>query len=487
MQFLLPLGYLIVFIFMILKLKFFNIASVSRTLLAGLFAIKLIAAAAVWLIYSYHYSGAGDFFTYFSDSSVLINKMFGKGNLNFSGAWHGSFDNSIIPGSKAIIICNAFLHVFSFGNFYVHAVFFVFFSFIGLVALLKAFLKHFPEKRFVLMVAIFFIPDVIFWGSAPLKESILIGLTGLMLYTTDFGLRKDFSKKEILSIVILLIAVAFIGLYVLLALAPFLLMNIFILKMAGRNIVLIYLTGVILFIGVISLAGTINPDYDILQRLSDKRTKAISEAKGGVFLQDDKRFICVAFDQRNSILTPLGDSLFVIKSGSSFISWPLENMSDTTFVTNSDETTVFRMLYYVTPAHSVIQMKKIDPYSLAFLKNIPMAFFSSVIHPTLFEVKSWFHLLAAVENLWIILIILLSIFFFDKAVLAKMEVVLFCLGFSFFVLVIVGLTTPAIGSLLRYRTPGLLFFVTAVVLMIDFNKLKKRIMGPEKTEDSYTT
>jgi hypothetical protein len=486
MHFLLPFLYITLFIFLILRLKFFYVASVSRHILILLFIVKLIAAACVWLVYLYHYSGAADFLTYFSDSTVLINKLTGSGKTNFSGAWGGSFDDSIFAGSKTMIITNAILHVFSFGNFYVHAVFFAFFSFAGLVALLQAFLKYFPEKKIVLIITVFLLPDVLFWGSAPLKEALLTGFLSFLIYYTDFGLKKSYGIQEMISNTLLLLLIFCTSPYTLFALLPVLIINSVIAHTSPERSGVKYLLGVLFFILIIFIAGRISPDTDILRRISDKRAKAISEARGGIFLQNDKRFICVDYDNKDRIMILAGDSAYVLKKGSSYLSWPLENMEDTTYVVNSADTSLFRMLYYVTPAHSVISMKKLDPKPLTYIKKAPFAFISSLVHPTLSEIDSCFHLLAAVENLWFLLIVILSVVFFDKTISAKKEVILFCLVFSAMLLVIVGFTTPAIGSLIRYRTVGVLFFITATAMMIDPDKFKRKSIGMNKNEDSYT-
>ena len=145
MQALLPIAYFILFIFLIYKMKFFEIATISKTQLASLFVLKLIAAGIVWLVYT-HYYHFSDFQNYFENSSKLIHNVFGGQKEKLSDTWNGSFESVLFSSSRLMIILNSILHLFSFGNFIVHAIFFCFFSFTEMLKLVPQFPRTVPSN-----------------------------------------------------------------------------------------------------------------------------------------------------------------------------------------------------------------------------------------------------------------------------------------------------------------------------------------------------
>jgi hypothetical protein len=473
MQFLLPLIYALLFIFLILKMDFFIIPSIEKNKLVGLFVIKLAAAFLVGVIYTFYYSG-GDFFTYFSDSSVLINNFVSDEHDQFS-VWTGSFEgNSVLYGAKMMIIINAVMQLFSVGNIYVHFVFFCFFSFIGFIALLKILTQHFPDKTN--LVLLFFIPSVLFWSSAPLKESITMGAAGVLIYLCDFGLKIKYTIINLFFITLLILLLAAVKIYILLALIPAFICNYIVSRSSNKFWIPKFVLVLVPFYLIAMLLSNINPDSNILKQISDKQVKAISEAKGGVFLVNDKHFISLDYKKQASALLPQKDSTYKIKNGSSYLRWNLDNMSDTTFISNSNDSATYSILYKVVPANSIIHLKRLKPSIREYIAYSPIAFFNTLIHPTVFEIRSWLHFISALENIGICILILLSVFFFDRKVLKKKEIIFFCLTFSIIVYVIIGMTTPAIGAMVRYKTTAMLFLITACFLMIDQEKLKNSLL-----------
>ncbi|MCW3070868.1 MAG: hypothetical protein JWO44_758 [Bacteroidetes bacterium] len=482
MSFILPLIYSALFIVLICRMDFFKLPFLSGKALAGLFVFKLLAALIAWLVFAYYY-GIADFFLYFKDSSALVHNLFNPGQQQ-PLTWNPLFNDSLWDGSIFMIGINGLLHLFSFGNYYVHAVFFCFFSFIGLTGLLKAFNKHFPGKRSI-VIALFFIPGIWFWGSAPVKESVVIGICGLLVWLTDFGLKKSYTKKEFFLTAFLLPLLAWLKLYVFCALLPVLLVNMIITSTSPGKTGLKYIgvfAGLLLFAVT---AASVSPGYNVLRIISDRQAKAISEARGGVFLANEENFISVDYERRENILELQPDSTYKIKDGSSYLLWQQNNMADTSFIVNSKDTSAYTWLYSVVPAGSVRELKKLKPVPADYLAYAPFAFFDTLMQPTFGKADSWLELAAFVENCWIMLLIIVSLFFFDQRVLEKKEILFFCLFFSVMIFVLIGITTPAIGGMVRYKTIGLLFLTSACFLMLDEQKLKAffRIAGAEVKDD----
>jgi hypothetical protein len=470
MQLLLPAIYAVMFILLIRKMNFFLISGITRLHLILLFTIVLGAAAASILVYKYYYVDA-DFNSYFSDSTIMVHNLLNKDQLSYP-VW-GSFEETPFTyGSKIIIVLNAILHLFSFGNIYVHFVFFSFFTFIGLVALLKTFLVHFPHKNQVI-IGLFFIPGVLFWSSEPLKEPVIIAISGLLIYYCDFGLQKIYTFRRVILIFVLILLLSLLKLYVLMALLPGLLCNIIISRTQRKALLMKYIGITGTFVLLALILAMINPDLNVLKLISDKQAKAISEAKGGVFLANKKNFISLDYQLADSFLRPVTDSSFKIADGSNYLQWELENMRDTTFVTNSKDTSTYYLLYKVVPAKSLRNLKRIKPNLKEFVFYIPTAFFNTLLTPGWKEIRTFFHMACAVENMLIILLILSALFFFDKQVLQKKEIIVFCLVFAVVLYVLIGITTPAIGAMVRYKTIAELFLASACLIMIDTGKLKR--------------
>lgn len=472
MQFILPLLYSLLFILLVHKISFFAIKGISRTQLSLLFILKLLAGALVYLVYTYYYP-LSDFHIYFSDGKILLEQLFGTNSSQQMQHWNSEFESVLFNDSRTIIVVNAILHLFSFGNIYVHLVFFCFFSFVGLTALYKSFILHFPDKNKQLIISIFFVPTILFWSSAALKESLVIALVGLIIYISNFGLKPRYNLKQGLVLTLLILLLLLVKIYVGIALFPVLVANFIVGNTSARKIVWKYLLVFVSAFIILFLTKTIHPDYNILQLIADKQAKAISEARGGVFLVNNKNFICVNYSDKNTSLILQKDSSYKIKEGSNFLSWKLDNMADTTFINDSKDTADYWVYYSVTPAQSVLKLNRIRPNLIDFILFSPIAIRNALFQPDLFHFKSWFHKGVAIENILIILILILAVALYDKTAIAKKEVLLFCFTFSITIFLLIGITTPVIGSIIRYRTIGLLFFVSVLFVMIDINRIRK--------------
>jgi hypothetical protein len=450
------------------------VSGFSRWKLVLLFLIKIIACGIFWLVYTQYFTRA-DFMAYFEESSKLIQNVFNNAEREYAQAWTGSeFENSWFNGAKVMIIINSILHLFSFGNYYVNALLFVFFSYIGLVALLKSFQIHFPHKRLI-VVALFFIPGVLFWGSAPLKEAIMLGTVGLILGCSDFGLRKMYSKKSIFLIVSMAVLLLLVKFYVLILLIPLLLVN-FVVSRTSKDMLFIKYIGVFAILSIIMIiAASISPDLNVLTAVSDKQAKAISEAKGGIFLSSKEHFICVDFYKEFDFLELQKDGSYKVKPGSTYLQWELENMSDTTFITNSTDTSTFTWTYMVEPAKSVIHIPKLKPKIGEYISYAPKAFITSLMRPGFWEIRSWVQMLSAIENIWMIVLLIVSIMFFDRKVIEHKEVLLFCILFTIIIFVLVGITTPVLGALVRYKMIGNLFLACFCFIILDEEKLLRKL------------
>ena len=472
MQILLPVIYFILFIFLILKMKFFEGLSLSKPQLTGLFLLKIIAGLTSYYIYNYYYAHS-DSYSYFIGSKNLFDQFLGNSSSSILG-WNASFDDTFYNNSRIIIYINFLIQFLSFNNVFVHILFFCFISLVGLTALYKAFYKHFPAKKVILVLGVYLVPSVLFWTSGIYKEGIAFFCIGFVIYLTDFGLEKSFSIKKIICLVLIIALLFFVKVYIAVAVLPLLMINWLVSKTNDKNFLLKYAFLFISFVAVFHLLSKTNNRLNVYQLIADKQAKAISEAQGGIFLANESNFI--RLDCNDSIaLLSRPDSSFYVKSGSHFLSWKLDNMKDTTFVVNSSDPASYTFLYKIQPANSVLKMQKMNPTFLGVLQKAPFAIVNVFIQPTLFSIKNILQLFSWIENMWLILSLVIAILFFDKKTLVNKEVLLFCLLFALIQFAMIGLTTSSIGAMVRYKVTALPFLFILAMLCIDGEKLLKKL------------
>ena len=469
MQVVLPITYALIFIFLILKLKFFDFIGISKGQLILLFVLKIIFGFAVSGVYMYYYH-TSDFDTYLKASKMAFDYFIGNSaELNIPGRY-SSFDDTMFNNSRIVIGINFLLQFISLNIQNVHILFFCFFSFAGLTALFRSFYAHFPTKRIALIIGIYLVPSVLFWTSGVFKETIAISCLGFLVYYTDFGLQKKYTSSKILVSIFLFLLLFFTKMYIAFAISPLLLANFIICKTEGKNSLIKYMS---VFIGVILIVHGLSKFDDktnVYKLFADKQSKAISEAKGGYFLMNDSCFISVESSNKDALILQQ-DSTFRIKMGSSFLSWKLDNMKDTTFVVHSKDSSSYTFLYHVTPANSVVAIKQFPPTFRGILNNIPSAILNVFIQPTIYSVKNSLQLIVWIENSLLILLLILTILFFDKKIAKDNEVLLFCLLLGIIQFAEIGLVTPAIGAMVRYKVTALPFIVTTSLICIDSEKL----------------
>lgn len=455
------------------------------------FFLKIIAGVTMTHIYIHFYNYTGDQFAYFNDGCKLFDILLEHPNhfseIVFNGdpkeelnLWIAPFESATITGSRIMILFNFLIRFISFGNIYIHIAIFCFVAFSGLTCAIKYFSKYFSEKTAAIAFVVFLFPSILFWTSGIQKESLVVFLVGYIIYKTEFGSLTSYNKPQLLFIFSAFCFLFFFKMYLVLILFPILISNFLISKKIikrGRNS-FIAVFSLFILVGVFSEIIFKKPAF--FAAIADKRAKAISEARGGVFLYSETNFIAVDYLQKDKILIPESSESYKIKQGSSFLKWEWNNMKDTTFVNDSKDTSLYRFLYEVVPAKTVIPIQKIEPNSIAIIAHVPEAIYNCFFYPTIAQTKSNFHLFQFIENIIVYIFILIPIFFFDKQSLKNKTVLFSSILFCFSVFIIIGLTTPTVGSIVRYKTVGMIFFIPVLLASTDFNKIKAIVFGIKK-------
>jgi len=134
---------------------------------------------------------------------------------------------------------------------------------------------------------------------------------------------------------------------------------------------------------------------------------------------------------------------------------------------------ILRLAWYVNSG-SVVEVSPLEPNITSFLLHWPEALSNTTLRPFLWEATNGLQWLAAIENLFIGICIILSIVFFKRqANNEQLAVLMFCVSFTIILFSIMGLTTPVLGSLVRYRMPALPFLFAAMLLITDTRRMSK--------------
>ncbi|MBK9401677.1 MAG: hypothetical protein IPN36_12735 [Bacteroidetes bacterium] len=112
-------------------------------------------------------------------------------------------------------------------------------------------------------------------------------------------------------------------------------------------------------------------------------------------------------------------------------------------------------------AGSLVHTVSFAPTITSFLLHIPDAFSFALFQPWPCQLAKWYHFPLFLENLIFPLIFFLALYFaWRKREMPSAEVVLAAIA-GIIILVVCGFTTPVIGSLIRFRMPGLLLLILA--------------------------
>ncbi len=112
-----------------------------------------------------------------------------------------------------------------------------------------------------------------------------------------------------------------------------------------------------------------------------------------------------------------------------------------------------------------------DGYSI--IKSTPIAFINSIFRPTPWESKGILMWAAALENILLFLILILLVVYPNPGI-KNSNLLWLALLFALANLIIVGLTTPVLGAISRYRIIGLLFLLMTSIQLIDIKKVLRK-------------
>lgn len=406
-------GYLVLFAWLVTRVKFFTRSGLTPAQLIIIFLLKVMAGIFYgWIgvyygelaqmvdTWAYHYESLKSYNILLTHPSNFLPSLFGnpyeQGFTRFLSS-NNSWWNDL-KGNFLLMVLSLF-NVFSFGHYYINVIFYSFLSFFGPMAIYRVMSDVFPARKAAVLIASFLIPSFIYWTSGIHKEGLIFVGLALVVYHTYFALK----EKSLTLYRGLLIA---FGLLLVLALRNFLIITL-----------------------LPALAAWL-----LAERLRQKPLVVFTGAYlVFVILFFTARYVHPALDFPEAVVVKRGE--FVQLHGFSSIEVP--------------------------PLH---------PSAGSFLANAPHAFSLAAIRPYPSDVHHLLSLAAAIEiNL---LLLLLALFL----VLRRRDYtwgpfLWFGLFLSVSILFMVGYSVNNLGAIVRYRSIVLPFLMVPVIALIDWQRV----------------
>jgi hypothetical protein len=513
------LFYFLLFSVFILRSKFFSEGGFSNIYFLGAFYLKLLLGIGLWYIYTHIYKNriTSDIFKYYDDGKMIFATLhtsvkdyftlltgIGASNNHYQtvyhtmNSWDNGYDSNLYNNSHFIIRLNAFFMLFSQGHYGVHVIFMCFIALAGLTYIFKAFYPFLADKRKMLFAAVFLFPSVVLWSSGILKEGLVwLGL-GLTIYyffqLINTALPRKYLIAYCLSLISGFILLYEVKAYVLLCLLPGLIAQFLIKKTRffGRHPVVCYILVLVLYIQPAFFPEIFSHHNNPLHMLSAKQTDFNRISKGGVYLENikdsnDYAFISVK-DTVNIIpLNAWSDSLlhkgiqyiagkpfwysefksnrkalYMLQKGTPFSQIRIRN-KDTIHTIASDSTTYW-VYNYIETANSRITIDPIKPNVISLIAHVPAALNVSILLPYPWQIHSAMQAIYCSENIFVLLVFFIALFFIKRPI-PHIDLALFCLIYSVMMLILIGLVTPILGGIERYKSVVIPFMFILLLLI----------------------
>jgi hypothetical protein len=153
--------------------------------------VKLFGGIALGLVYTWYYK-PGDTFLYYNDSMLVANLA--KENFAQYLRFLWNTDESLMqtvglasdrPRTLFMIKIVSLFNLVSYNNYWIVALYFSFFSFLGAWFLVQKISTYFNSLSTSAVVAFLFFPSMVFWSAGVIKESLTMGamffLSGIFL------------------------------------------------------------------------------------------------------------------------------------------------------------------------------------------------------------------------------------------------------------------------------------------------------------------
>lgn len=394
---------------------------------------KIGGAITLCLIYIFYYGG-GDTTGYFNSAVALRNLLFEDPSSYFSILMnnltpenYSAFTNDTgFPGyyrdsnSFTVVRFTSVILIFTTGSFLQASILTAIITYSGIWRLYLMFTEMFPKINKHLAIAVLFIPSVAFWGSGILKDSYTIAAAGWLVY----GFYQMFFKHKSIFFYILTTAVS---VYILMAIKAYILFAL--------------LGGIMIWIA-----------FHFLNKFKSGLIRLL--------VLPLLAFMFIGLGQY--IVFSLGSYV-----GSYYTS--MDALLQKAIITQDDLTRD----YY---GGNSFDIGDLDATVQSILSKAPVSIIAGLYRPFIFEARNPVMLLSGLENTFMLLLLLWTLFkvgiFRFITYIFDSPVLLFSIAFSILFAFSVGLTTANFGALVRYKIPLIPYYVAAMFIIYHKGALK---------------
>ena len=137
---------------------------------------------------------------------------------------------------------------------------------------------------------------------------------------------------------------------------------------------------------------------------------------------------------------------------------------------------------------SNIEIRELEPTFISLATALVPAYINTLFRPFVTEVDSLIKLVCCVENLVFLLLFIYMCIRFKTMDNNQLRFVLFSLSFMVLLYGLIGMTTPNLGALVRYKIPVMPFLLFSILICTNFDLLKKLMhFRNKKATDSVTS
>ncbi len=426
MEYLLFVVYLVLFAWVVTKVKFFTRSGLSQSQLVILFLLKVMAGifygwiglyygglAQMWDTWSFHTSSIQEYNLLFHNPHEYFTNLFKDPYEGGVSKFFETTDSywSDLKGNVFIKILSVF-NIFSLGNYFINVVFYSFITLIGPIAIYRVMKDAFPGKKIAVLFATFLVPSFLYWTSGIHKEGLIFAGISMIIYCIYFGGKeKKFGFKRIVCLLTGLLLILTLRNFIIVLIIPAIVAWLLSNRRPKYSLAIfssLYLLFVILFFS----ARYINPRFDFPQAVVNKQQEFINLAGG-----------------------------------------------------------------------SSIPIRQLKPDAISFLINTPQAITLSAIRPYPSDVKHILSLAAAIEVIALLLMFALFLIWPKSGVRSK-NLVYFCTFFSMSVLLAIGFSVNNLGAIVRYRSIILPLLVIPMAAGIDWRRFGNLFINNIKNKNN---
>ena len=129
-------------------------------------------------------------------------------------------------------------------------------------------------------------------------------------------------------------------------------------------------------------------------------------------------------------------------------------------------------------AGSMFEMQRLDNNLISLVKNIPNALYNVFFRPSIFDLNKLIVAPAFLENIFVFILYGVSFFYLQKKLQKKeLNFLFFTIAFILMLGTIIGLTTPVVGAIVRYR---IIFYPFLLILPFVYSNINQILIKLKK-------